>query len=302
MFGSSVSPSEKRQALRRRLDEGGLTVLPGAFNALSAQLIARRGAPGVYISGHGIAADLGLPDLGMTTITEVAERGRQIARMVDVPAIIDADTGFGEPLNMGRSIVTLEDAGLSGCHIEDQVNPKQCGHSEGVDVVGTELALRRVEAAVRARRDPGFVVIARTDARAVHSLDHAIGRAKEFVAAGADVIFPEALRSLEEYAAFRRAIDVPLMINCNEFGRGVPPTQTQVRDLGYQLAVYPVTLLRLAMRAALDGIDEILEHGSQHALLERMQTKDELYELLGYEAYQAFDDRVFSAATRGPVH
>jgi len=296
MYYSSVTPAEKRTALRRRLDTGELTVLPGVFNALSAQLLQRRGADGVYISGHMIAADLGLPDLGMTTITEVADRGRQIARMVDLPAIIDADTGFGEPLNVGRSIQALEDAGIAGCHIEDQVNPKKCGHSDGIAVVDPEAALRRIEAAVCARRDPGFLVIARTDARAVEGLDAAIGRARAFVEAGADVVFPEALQSPDEYAAFRHAVDVPLMINMNEFGRGTPPTQAEARNLGYQIAVYPVTLLRLAMRAALEGVDEILHAGSQHRLLDRMQTKDELYDLLEYGEYQAFDDAVFRAA------
>ncbi|MFB8385723.1 methylisocitrate lyase [Microbacterium sp. NPDC055910] len=295
MLYSAVPPSEKRRQLRRRLTAGELTVLPGAFSAVSAQLIARRGAAGVYVSGHMIAADLGLPDLGLTTITEVAERGRQIARMVDVPVLIDADTGFGEPLNAARSIQSLEEAGVAGCHIEDQVNPKQCGHSEGIAVVDSNVAVRRVRAAVDARRDPDFVVIARTDARAVQGLDAVIDRARAFVDAGADVIFPEALRTPDEYAAFRRAIDVPLMINLNEFGRGTPLAQAEVRDLGYELAIYPVTLLRLAMNAALRGIDAILADGSQHELLPDMQTKDELYDLLGYDRYRAFDDAVFVA-------
>lgn len=293
MFSTRVTPTEKRAALRRRLDEGGLLVLPGAFSAASARLIERAGAAGVYISGYMIAADLGLPDLGMTTVTEVAERGRQISRMVDLPTIIDADTGFGEPMNVARSIQTLEDAGVSGCHIEDQENPKRCGHSEGVRVVDADTAVRRIRAAATARRDPAFLLIARTDARAVGELGAAVERAKALVDAGADVIFPEALHGPEEYAAFRTALDVPLMINLNEFGRGTPLTQAEARDLGYNIALYPVTLMRLAMGAAERGLKALLTEGSQEPLLPQMHTKDELFDLLDEGAYRAFDDEVF---------
>lgn len=292
MLASAVSAGEKRRALRDRLESGELTVLPGAFNVLSAQTIARAGAPGVYISGHMIAADLGMPDIGLTTLTEVAQRAHQIARMVDVPAIVDADTGFGEPANTARSIQLLEDAGISGCHIEDQINPKRCGHSDGVEVVDADIALRRIRAAVLGRRDQDFVIIARTDARAAVGLDDAIDRARAFVDAGADVIFPEALRSAQEYRRFRDAIDVPLMINLNEFGGREPFTQDEVRDLGYQLAVYPVTLMRLAMGAVVDGIRHILDVGSQHALIDAMQTRDELYDVLDYSGHARFDQAV----------
>ncbi|MGL3148993.1 isocitrate lyase/PEP mutase family protein [Microbacterium sp. A82] len=292
MLASAVPATDKRRALRSQLASGELTVLPGAFNVLSAQAIARAGAHGVYVSGHMIAADMGLPDIGLTTLSEVAQRASQIARMVDVPVIVDADTGFGEPANTARSIQLLEDAGVAGCHIEDQINPKRCGHSAGVEVVDAELALRRIRGAVLGRRDPDFVIIARTDARAAVGLDAAIERAQAFVAAGADVVFPEALRSLEEYRRFREAVDVPLMINLNEFGGRVPLTQAEVRDLGYQLAVYPMTLMRLAMGAVADGIRHLLDAGSQHALMGRMQTRDALYELLDYDGHARFDQQV----------
>lgn len=294
MLASRVTAEQKRQALRARLDSGELTVLPGAFNVLSAQAIAQAGAAGVYISGHMLAADLGLPDIGLTTLSEVSQRAHQIARMVDVPAIVDADTGFGEPANTARSIQVLEDAGIAACHIEDQVNPKRCGHSAGVEVVDADLALRRIRAAVLGRRDPAFVIIARTDARAAVGLDAAIERAQSFVDAGSDVIFPEALRSPEEYRRFRDAIDVPLMINLNEFGGRDPLTQQEARDLGYQLAVYPMTLMRLAMGAVADGIRHMLREGSQHALMDRMQTRDELYALLDYDGHAAFDQAVMT--------
>lgn len=294
MLASRVPAADKRRALRARLNSGELTVLPGAFNVLSAQAIAQAGASGVYISGHMIAADLGLPDIGLTTLSEVSQRAHQIARMIDVPAIVDADTGFGEPANTARSIQLLEDAGIAGCHIEDQINPKRCGHSAGVEVVDADMALRRIRAAVLGRRDEDFIIIARTDARAAVGLDAAIDRARAFVDAGADVIFPEALRSPEEYRRFRDAVDVPLMINLNEFGGRDPLTQREVRDLGYQLAVYPMTLMRLAMGAVADGIRHLLDAGDQHALIPRMQTRDELYELLDYDGHAVFDQAVIT--------
>jgi methylisocitrate lyase len=298
MLYSTVSADTKRAAFRRAMTADDVTVLPGAFNALAARMIERHGYPGIYISGHMIAADLGLPDLGLTTITEVAARGAQLARTVDIPAIIDADTGFGEPMNAGRSIQALEDAGLAGCHIEDQVNPKMCGHSEGVAVVDRDVAARRIRAAVAARRDPLFTIIARTDARAVVGLKEALDRAKAFVDAGADAVFPEALVGEREYEAFRNAVDVPLIINLNEFGRGVPLTLAQVADLGYNVALYPMTLMRLAMGAVEAGLGDLSRSGHQNGMLEAMQTKEELYALLGYDEYSSFDDEIFTFRMR----
>ncbi|MET4637298.1 methylisocitrate lyase [Mycetocola sp. 2940] len=295
MLYSATTPEQKRRVFRERLASGALITLPGAFNALAAQIIQRKGCDGVYISGHMIAADLGLPDIGLTTITEVASRAHQIARMVDIPAIVDADTGFGEPMNVARSIQSLEDAGLAGCHIEDQVNPKKCGHSEGVAVVDRGVAVRRITAAVSARRDQNFAIIARTDARNVNGLADAIERARAYEEAGADVIFAEALSGAAEYEAMRASVTVPLMVNLNEFGRGLPLTRQQLIDLGVNVAIYPMTLMRLAMGAMERGIDDILATGSQHASLDQMQTRDELYDLLGYDEYSAFDNRVFAA-------
>lgn len=295
MLYSTQTPSAKRDAFQRAMRADAVTVLPGAFNGLVARMVQQHGYPGIYISGHMVAADLGLPDLGLTTITEVAGRGAQLSRVVDIPAIIDADTGFGEPMNAARSVQALEDAGLAGCHIEDQVNPKKCGHSDGVAVVDRDVAARRIAAAVAARRDPAFTIIARTDARAVVGLDEALDRARAFVDAGADAIFPEALTGEREYEAFRRAVDVPLVINLNEFGRGLPLTLQQVADLGYNVALYPMTLMRLAAGATATGLSELTQQGHQHGMLGAMQTKDELYDLLGYEEYERFDNSVFAS-------
>ena len=219
MLYSTVTAADKRRLLRERLAAGDLLQFPGAFNPLSARLIEQKSFDGVYISGAVLAADLGLPDIGLTTLTEVAGRGQQIARMTDLPAIIDADTGFGEPMNVARTIQTLEDAGIAGAHIEDQVNPKRCGHLDGKAVVDQDTATKRIRAAVDARRDPNFLIMARTDIRAVEGLDAAIDRAKALVDAGADAVFPEAMRDLGEFEAMANALGVPILANMTEFGK-----------------------------------------------------------------------------------
>lgn len=294
MLYATQTPAAKRRTFREALASGRLLRLPGAFNPLSARLIQAKGFEGVYVSGAVLSADLGLPDIGLTTATEVTARAGQIARMTDLPALVDADTGFGEPMNVARTIQGLEDAGLAGCHIEDQVNPKRCGHLDGKTVVDDETALRRVRAAVDGRRDPDFLVVARTDARAVAGLDAALDRARALVDAGADAVFPEALEGPDEFAAFREALDVPLLANMTEFGKGRLLTAQQLTDLGVNIVIYPVTLLRLAMGAASAGLDEILAEGTQEGLLPRMQTRAELYELLDYASYSHFDDDVFN--------
>lgn len=294
MLYATTTPADKRVALRAGLASGRLLQLPGAFNPLSARLIQAKGFDGVYVSGAVLAADLGLPDIGLTTATEVTQRAGQIARMSDLPAIVDADTGFGEPMNVARTVQGLEDAGLAGCHIEDQVNPKRCGHLDGKQVVDDDTALKRIRAAVEGRRDPNFLVIARTDIRAVEGLSAAVDRAKALVDAGADAIFPEALVGPAEFAALRAAVDVPLLANMTEFGKGELLTATQLQDLGMNIVIYPVTLLRLAMGAAMAGLDTIRATGSQESLLDRMQTRAELYELLDYPSYNTFDEGVYN--------
>ena len=293
MLYVTTTASAKRQALRLRLRSGDLIRLPGAFNPLSARLIQAKGFDGVYVSGAVVAADLGLPDIGLTTATEVAARAGQIARMTDLPTLVDADTGFGEPMNVARTVQALEDAGVAGCHIEDQVNPKRCGHLDGKQVVDRATAVQRVRAAVEGRRDPDFLVMARTDVRGVRGLDAAIDRAKALVDAGADAIFPEALAGPSELAAFRAAVDVPLLANMTEFGKGQLLTAAELTELGYNLVIYPVTLLRLAMGAAEAGLDAILADGTQASLLDRMQHRSALYDLVDYAGYATFDAGVF---------
>ncbi|MHC2999878.1 methylisocitrate lyase [Microbacterium sp. HJ5] len=294
MLYSQVPAHEKRRLFRERLASGELLRFPGAFNPLSARLIERKGFEGVYISGAVLSADLGLPDIGLTTLTEVAGRGQQIARMTDLPAIIDADTGFGEPMNVARTIQTLEDAGLAGTHIEDQVNPKRCGHLDGKSVVDEDTAIKRIRAAADARRDPNFLIMARTDIRAVEGLESAIDRAKALVDAGADAIFPEAMRDLSEFEAMRNALDVPILANMTEFGKSDLFSTGQLRDAGVNIVIWPVSLLRIAMGAASRALDTLNEEGHLTSKLGEMQHRADLYDLIDYEQYNRFDQDVFN--------
>ncbi len=294
MLYSDTTPAEKRAAFRAELATGKLLRIPGAFNPLSARLIERKGFDGVYISGAVLSADLGLPDIGLTTLTEVAGRSAQIARMTNLPALVDADTGFGEPMNVARTVQTLEDAGVAGLHIEDQINPKRCGHLDGKQVVDEETVLKRIRAAVQGRRDPNLLIMARTDIRAIEGMPAAIDRAKALVDAGADAIFPEAMRDLSEFDAIRAAVDVPVLANMTEFGKSELFTTSQLESVGINLVIYPVSLLRLAMGAAERGLDAITEQGSLTPMLGEMQTRSELYELLDYSAYNTFDDTVYN--------
>jgi len=294
MLYATTPAADKRRRLRERLASGELLRFPGAFNPLSARLIERKGFEGVYISGAVLSADLGLPDIGLTTLTEVADRGAQIARMTDLPAIIDADTGFGEPMNVARTIQTLEDAGLAGTHIEDQVNPKRCGHLDGKQVVDLDTAVKRIRAAADARRDPNFLIMARTDIRAVDGVDAATDRAKALVDAGADAIFPEAMRTLDEFATMRAAVDVPILANMTEFGKSDLFSVDQLRSVGVNIVIWPVSLLRMAMGAASRALDTLIEDGQLTGRLDEMQHRADLYDLVDYEAYNRFDNGVFN--------
>ncbi|MEY4493897.1 MAG: hypothetical protein RL570_12 [Actinomycetota bacterium] len=294
MLYAKTTPADKRRIFRERLATGELLQLPGVFNPLSAKLIQEKGFDGIYISGAVLAADLGLPDIGLTTLTEVAGRSQQISRMTDLPSLVDADTGFGEPLNLARTVQTLEDAGVSGIHIEDQINPKRCGHLDGKAVVDQDTAVKRIASAVDARRDANLLIMARTDIRGVEGLPSAIDRAKRLVDAGADAIFPEAMKDLSEFEAMRNAIDVPILANMTEFGKSELFTKQQLADIGINIVIYPVSLLRLAMGSSMRGLDALKQDGNLQNVVSEMQTRAELYELLDYEAYNQFDSGIFN--------
>lgn len=299
MLHSTTTPPAKRAALRAALATGGLLRLPGAVTPLSARLVARHGFEGVYLSGAVMSAELGLPDIGLTTLTEVAGRAAQVARATDLPVLVDADTGFGEPLNVARTVQLLEDAGVAGLHIEDQVNPKRCGHLEGKAVVDEATALRRLKAAVDARRDSDLLLVARTDVRALEGLDAAVRRAQALEGAGADAIFPEAMADLAEFAAVAAAVDVPVLANMTEFGRSDLFTHEQLAGVGVRIVIHPVSLLRLAMGAADRALGDLAATGTLTGQVPAMQTRAELYDLLDYASYGDFDAGVFDFTLDG---
>lgn len=301
MLHSSQTSQSKRQTLRKALHENHILQFPGAFTPLSARLIEGHGFDGVYISGAVISAELGLPDIGLTTLSEVAKRGEEISRVTDLPTLVDADTGFGEPMNVARTIHILEDAGVSGLHIEDQVNPKRCGHLDGKSVVDELTATKRIRSAVDARRDPELLIIARTDIRAIEGFDAALHRAKALRDAGADAIFPEALQTLEEYETMANEVGLPLIANMTEFGKTPLFPVDQLRQAGVKIAIYPVSLLRLAMGIADRALLTLRNEGSLESLLPQMQTRAELYELLDYASYNQFDSSVYNFTLGAPA-
>ena len=306
MLYTTTTHSQKRRALRQGLASGEILRLPGAFNPLSARLIERKGFEGIYMSGAVLSAELGLPDIGLTTATEVAQRVRQVSRMTDLPVLVDADTGFGEAMNVARTVQELEDAGAAALHIEDQVNPKRCGHLDGKQVVDDHTATQRIRAASDARRDPDLVLIARTDIRAEAGLKATIERVKMLVDAGADVVFPEALADLSEFEQVSKSVDVPVLANMTEFGKSELFTVDNLRNVGVGLVIWPVSLLRIAMGAAERALDTLLTEGNLESVLDDMQHRRELYELVDYEGYSSFDASVFNFTVgdtpTGPSH
>ncbi|NEN24444.1 methylisocitrate lyase [Cryomorpha ignava] len=294
MIISDKSPEKKRADFRKALNSGKLLQFPGAYNPMVAMLIQQTGFDGVYVSGAVMANSLGLPDIGMTTLTEVSQTASGIARVTDLPTIMDIDTGFGETMSVARTVKELTYLGLSGCHIEDQVNPKRCGHLDNKELVSISAMVQKVKAAADAKTDPNFLLIARTDARAAEGLDAAINRAKAYVDAGADMIFPEAMKDESDFEAFRKAIDVPLLANMTEFGKSRLLSKSELENLGYNLVIYPVTTQRLAMKAVEDGLNTIKKVGTQESILDNMQTRKRLYEVLHYEDYNAYDSSLYN--------
>jgi len=277
----------------RELIQSAAVVLPGAFNALSARLAESAGFQAVYISGAGVTNALtAMPDIALLTLTEMAQQCRYICNAASVPCIADADTGYGDVLNVARAVRELEASGLAGIHIEDQVSPKRCGHLDGKQVIPPREMARKIAAAAKAKRNPEFFIIARTDARAVNGLDDAVERALLYLDAGADGIFPEALESAEEFAEFARRVPATLLANMTEFGKSPLLNVDELAALGYRLIIFPMTQLRVMMKAAESVLKEIKMSGSQRGFTERMQSRAELYELLRYSEYTAFDQEI----------
>ena len=277
----------------RGVVERGTAVLPGVFNAITAQLAERAGFEALYLSGAGVTNSLtGYPDIALLTLTEMAQQSRFVARATRLPVIADADTGYGEIHNVTRAVEEFEHAGLAGIHLEDQVAPKRCGHLDGKQVIPTADMARKIRAAVRARSDPDFFLIARTDSRSINGLPDAIDRANHYVDAGADAIFPESLQSVEEFAEFARKVEAPLLANMTEFGKTPLITADEFAAMGYAMVIFPMTAFRVMMKSAESVYTELKRAGTQAALLDKMQTRVELYELIGYSEFDRRDREI----------
>jgi methylisocitrate lyase len=286
---ASTTPGRR---LRQAWEHGTLQV-PGVYNPLVAKLAEAAGFPALYISGAALSASLGLPDVGLVSLTEFVDYARTLTAATTLPIISDADTGFGEALNVERTVQQFEAAGVAAIHLEDQVLPKRCGHLSGKKLISKDEMVSKLRAAVSARRDPDFAIIARTDARGVTGMNDAVERALAYRDAGADVIFIEALQGEAEFAEFAKKVPGPLLANMTEFGQSELLDIKKLEQLGYRIVIYPVTLLRLALKSARDGLQQIKQAGHQRELLPAMLTRQELYDLLGYSGYEERDRAYF---------
>ena len=296
MHFTKKNSSEKRIELKNKLKEKKILRFPGAYNPLAAKLIAEIGFDGIYISGAVMSNDLGLPDIGLTTLKEVSYRANQISRVSDLPSIVDADTGFK---NCKKTIETFENLGLSGCHIEDQIDEKRCGHLDNKEIIPLKEMEKKIKSCVSARKDKNFLIIARTDANTVEGLDKTIDRIKAYENAGADIIFPEALINEKEFEKIRKNSRVGLLANMTEFGKSKLLSANELENLGYNIVIYPVTTQRLSMKNVEDGLRVIFTDGHQNNIIDKMQTRKRLYELVEYEKYNTPDKKITDFKTDG---
>lgn len=267
-------------------------MLPGVFNGLSAMVAHKCGAEALYMAGSATVNTLGFPDISLVTQTEMASVARYVCQAAPLPVIADGDTGHGEALNTVRTVVEFERAGLAGLHLEDQTSPKRCGHLDGKTLITPQQMAQKIRAAVLARQDESFMIIARTDAKGVEGLESAIDRAKLYADAGADAIFPEGLESEAEFEQFRTAIKIPLLANMTEFGKTPIIPMSRWADLGYNLVIYPNAAFRVILKGLVDSYGELIRSGTQAALIDGMKTRKELYELIDYAEYDAFDQKL----------
>ena len=286
----------KRKDFLNNLKEKKLLRFPGAYNPLCAKLIAEIGFDGVYISGGVMSNDLGIPDIGLTTLKHVSYRANQIAKVTDLPTIVDADTGFSD---CSKTIETFEEMGLSGCHIEDQIAEKRCGHLDNKELISKDQMVKKIKEAVASRKDRNFSVIVRTDANLVEGLEKTIERVKAYEAAGADIIFPESMKNEKEFESIRKNSKVFLLANMTEFGKSKLLSTKELKDLGYNIVIYPVTTQRLAMKSVEDGLKSIFKDGHQNNIIDKMQTRKRLYELVEYEKYNTPDKKITDFKTEG---
>lgn len=303
MAEALLKPEPNKPARLRELLAQGTVAMPGGFNAITAKIIENVGFSALYISGASIANGVGgYPDIGFMTASEMAAQAGYIARSVNIPAIADADNGYGEAVNVFRTVQEYERQGLSGLHIEDQVIPKRCGHLDGKQVISTENMREKIAAAISARQNPDFLIIARVDSKGVYGFDDAVQRANAYLDAGADMIFPEALHTREEFAEFARQVKAPLLANMTEFGKTPYISVQEFESFGYNLVIFPMTAFRIMMKAVEDGMRILKETGTQTGLLDQMTSREDLYRLIHYQEYERLDATLatqFSASPPG---
>jgi len=296
MHFTKINASQKREELKNSLKKRKILKFPGAYNPLTAKLISEIKFDGIYISGAVMANDLGFPDIGLTTLKEVSYRANQISRVSDLPSIVDADTGFGD---CKKTIETFEQLGLSGCHIEDQIDEKRCGHLDNKEIIPLAKMVNKIKTAVNARKDKNFLIIARTDANSVEGIKKTIDRAKAYEDVGADIIFPEAMKDEKEFELIRKNLKVNLLANMTEFGKSKLLSANELQNLGYNIVIYPVTTQRLAMKSVEDGLHTIMNDGHQNNIIDKMQTRKRLYELVDYEKYNTPEKKITDFKTDG---
>ena len=289
-------PKDKRKDFSKNLKKNKILRVPGAYNPLTAKIIEEIGYDGVYVSGGVMSNDLGYPDIGLTSLKEVSYRSKQIARITNLPTIVDIDTGFK---SCKKTIKTFEKIGVTAVHIEDQVSQKRCGHLDNKELITSKKMFKKIKECVAAKKDKNFKIIARSDARNVEGLDKMIDRCKAYIDAGAEIIFPEALKNEKEFEIVRKKLNCYLLANMTEFGKSKLLNFKKLENLGYNIVIYPVTTQRLAMKSVEDGLRIIFEDGHQNNIIDKMQTRKRLYEIVEYEKYNSLDEKIYNFSTEG---
>ena len=287
---------QKRIDFDNKLKSKKILRIPGAYNPLTAKLIEEIGYDGVYVSGGVMSNDLGYPDIGLTTLNDVSKRSEQIARVTNLPTVVDIDTGFK---SCKETIETFEKYGITSVHIEDQIERKRCGHLDNKELISSEQMIKKIKECVSSKKDKNFKIIARSDAKNVEGLDKMIDRCKSYIDAGAEIVFPEALEDESEFEKVRKSLDCYLLANMTEFGKSKLLNFKELENLGYNIVIYPVTTQRLAMKSVEDGLRAIFDDGHQNNLIDRMQTRKRLYELVEYEKYNSLDEKIYNFSTEG---
>ena len=289
-------PEEKREILNQKLKSNKILRVPGAYNPLTAKVIEEIGYDAVYVSGAVMANDLGFPDIGLTTLEDVSTRSYLISRVTNLPTIVDIDTGFS---SCEKTIQTFEEFGVAAVHLEDQIERKRCGHLDNKELISTDKMVNKIKECVKAKKDKNFKIIARSDANSVEGLDKMINRCKAYIDAGAEIIFPEALSNEKEFETVRKSLDCYLLANMTEFGKTKLLNYNDLENLGYNIVIYPVTTQRLAMKSVEDGLRAIFKDGHQSNIIDKMQTRKRLYEIVDYEKYNSLDEEIYNFSKKG---